>query len=256
MARSENNLKAVLQDTADAIRAKDGSSAKICPRDFADKVRAIPAGPEPTGEIEISVPFTKVNVADKEFAYTNNDCGIFEPTYEGSSGDFCDSLIVGNNDTSYEEPLYVERGCPIYREYDSTREISEYNDPYLFTVSKRCSYYVYSDGTIKSKFPIDQVYINQNKGTNRLALVLDCVYNPSLIPSGKEIRFNFGNTINIHHPNCSFEEAISKFGDYIDIVDLRGRYIKKNIPINDVVTEWKDNDSSSSSSSNSNDYNY
>jgi len=42
MARSENNLTAVLQDTADAIKSKTGSSAKISPRDFANKISDIP----------------------------------------------------------------------------------------------------------------------------------------------------------------------------------------------------------------------
>lgn len=51
MARSENNLNAVLQDTANAIRAKDGTTEKICPRDFADKINAIPT---PTGTLQIT----------------------------------------------------------------------------------------------------------------------------------------------------------------------------------------------------------
>lgn len=256
MARSENNLKAVLQDTADAIRAKDGSSAKICPRDFADRVNAIPTGPEPTGEIEISEPFTKVDVADKEFAYTNNDYGMMIIVEHTSNN--CSLRIVGRNDTHYSEPLYVEQGCNVWREYDPTQEISEDNDPYLFEASRRCSYYVYSDGSIVSKFNVDQIFINQPSdiSQNRLALVLDCIYNPSFIPSRKEIRFNFSVQINIHHPNCSFEEAISMFGDYVDIVDLTGDYIKKNVPINEVVTTWKDNDSSGSTSINSDEYSY
>ena len=44
MARSDNNLKAVLQDTANAIRAKTGASAPIVPRDFADEIESIQAG--------------------------------------------------------------------------------------------------------------------------------------------------------------------------------------------------------------------
>ena len=41
MARSENNLNAVLKDTADAIRGKTGSSALIIPRDFGDSISSI-----------------------------------------------------------------------------------------------------------------------------------------------------------------------------------------------------------------------
>jgi len=43
MARSNDNLYAVLKDTADAIRTKTGSSDPIVPRDFADAVLGIPA---------------------------------------------------------------------------------------------------------------------------------------------------------------------------------------------------------------------
>ena len=44
MARSEDNLIAVLQDTANAIKAKKGDQAPICPRDFADEITNLPAG--------------------------------------------------------------------------------------------------------------------------------------------------------------------------------------------------------------------
>ena len=41
MATSNNNLKAVLKDTADAIRSKTGSNALIVPRQFADTISSI-----------------------------------------------------------------------------------------------------------------------------------------------------------------------------------------------------------------------
>ena len=41
MARSDNNLKAVLEDTANAIRSKTGGSNLIVPRDFADTIGTI-----------------------------------------------------------------------------------------------------------------------------------------------------------------------------------------------------------------------
>ena len=44
MPKSDNNLKSVLQDTANAIRGKTGSSAPITPRDFADEIENIPTG--------------------------------------------------------------------------------------------------------------------------------------------------------------------------------------------------------------------
>lgn len=54
MARSNNNLKAVLQDTADAIRSKSGRNNPIVPRDFSDTIRAIPTGITPSGRFYIT----------------------------------------------------------------------------------------------------------------------------------------------------------------------------------------------------------
>lgn len=45
MARSNNNLTAVLQDTANAIKAKKGDQTAICPRDFGDEIANLPSGP-------------------------------------------------------------------------------------------------------------------------------------------------------------------------------------------------------------------
>ena len=44
MARSNNNLTAVLQDTANAIKAKKGDQTAICPRDFGDEIANLPTG--------------------------------------------------------------------------------------------------------------------------------------------------------------------------------------------------------------------
>ena len=54
MARSENNLNAVFQDTANAIRSKTGKNGLIIPRDFADEVASIETGIEPSGTLNIS----------------------------------------------------------------------------------------------------------------------------------------------------------------------------------------------------------
>lgn len=44
MAKSNNNLEAVLTDVANAIRAKKGSNGLIEPRDFADEIATIEGG--------------------------------------------------------------------------------------------------------------------------------------------------------------------------------------------------------------------
>ena len=44
MSRSNRNLTAIFQDTADAIRNKKGTSNEINPRDFADEIDSIETG--------------------------------------------------------------------------------------------------------------------------------------------------------------------------------------------------------------------
>lgn len=44
MAKSERNLTAIFQDTADAIRSKTKKTEEINPRDFADEIESIPTG--------------------------------------------------------------------------------------------------------------------------------------------------------------------------------------------------------------------
>lgn len=41
---SKNNLRAVLKDTADALREKSGTSSPIVPRDFATFISSMPSG--------------------------------------------------------------------------------------------------------------------------------------------------------------------------------------------------------------------
>ena len=71
MARSENNLNAVLQDTANAIRAKKSSTNEICPRDFADEISTIETGIEPTGTKEISANGNQINIREYEYVDVN-----------------------------------------------------------------------------------------------------------------------------------------------------------------------------------------
>lgn len=76
MARSENNLVAVFQDTADAIRAKTGGTDEICPRDFADEIGTISTGTpslftldEPSSFEDDGVTRAKVESVDGSFRY-------------------------------------------------------------------------------------------------------------------------------------------------------------------------------------------
>lgn len=71
MARSENNLNAVLQDTANAIKSKKGTNDLICPRDFADEISTIETGIEPTGTKEITANASQINIREYEYVDVN-----------------------------------------------------------------------------------------------------------------------------------------------------------------------------------------
>ena len=77
MAKSEKNLNAVFQDTANAIRNKKSSSNKITPRDFADEINSIPTGIEPTGSIDITTNgehnVAQYGTADVQVCHSLND---------------------------------------------------------------------------------------------------------------------------------------------------------------------------------------
>ena len=79
MSRSDNNLVAVLRDTANAIREKKSSSNEISPRDFADEISTIETGIEPTGTKSITENANQINI--REFEYVDvNVAGYPEPT--------------------------------------------------------------------------------------------------------------------------------------------------------------------------------
>lgn len=95
MARSKNNLKAVLNDIAEAIRDKKGTSNLICPRDFADEIRSIPAaGNQPT----LFPPIITVNSNIVSWT-TNPDNGGFTVSNIGT----IDGVVVGSPFTITEE---------------------------------------------------------------------------------------------------------------------------------------------------------
>ena len=152
------------------------------------------------------------------------------------------------------EPLYCNEPLIIDREYDPTDP--ELSNPYRFSANGTISYYV-SDDTIRPKWQNNSLIDNRRALDNKnLTLVLSCIYNDNLAPADINIELDISLTFRLHHANMTFEEAIAVFGDYIDIIDLFGTYIKKNVPISDIVTQWIDNDSSGSTSINSDEYSY
>ena len=112
MARSANNLNAVLQDTADAIKAKKGSTTEICPRDFADEITNLPSGG--TGNIEVHAEtivedYATVTVRPTILHFKNVVEQDSNLTYLADTAQFLsehsDSVIVDNNDDYNSYPL-------------------------------------------------------------------------------------------------------------------------------------------------------
>lgn len=87
MARSANNLNAVLQDTADAIKAKKNSSSKICPRDFADEIAGITSGTTPTG-----TKYITTNGIHDVTNYASANVDVHETIAIGLSSSQCNAI--------------------------------------------------------------------------------------------------------------------------------------------------------------------
>lgn len=68
-------LKPLFQDISDAIRYKDGSTGKIYPKDFADRIRAIP-----TGDNEIVLESLVILTPPTKTDYYYN--GLFAETFK------------------------------------------------------------------------------------------------------------------------------------------------------------------------------
>ena len=103
MARSDNNLNAVLQDTADAIKAKINSNAKICPRDFKDKIASIPTGITPTGTFYITEN-DFYDVSSYQYVDVNVSGGGNLEEISSFAFDLCSFTITG---LSFEEDNIV-----------------------------------------------------------------------------------------------------------------------------------------------------
>lgn len=100
MARSENNLNAVLQDTANAIRGKTGGSNEICPRDFADEIGSIQVGIIPSGTKTITANGSGIDV----YNYASVDVNVPNP----STG----TLSITSNGT-YDVSTYAQANVNI-----------------------------------------------------------------------------------------------------------------------------------------------
>ncbi len=126
MAKSEKNLKAVFTDTADAIRQKTNTTAKISPLDFADKIKSISGGGTGGGE--------QPKLAAPTIAKTNGTMTITTPN---SNGDFDTTVNIYNGATLYK--TFATTGSW------SMENNTTLNETYVFSASLSGKNFVDSD---------------------------------------------------------------------------------------------------------------
>ena len=143
MAQSEKNLSAVFTDSANAIRAKKGSSAKIKPIDMADEIASIPTGTTPTGTLPITTNGThdvtnyasaNVNVQPQYDSLTLVENGIYNVTdyknvnvnvpayyyylsmdYEGDGGEkFVNTIMTEDRSGVCKSRIFSNSSSPNY----------------------------------------------------------------------------------------------------------------------------------------------
>lgn len=149
MAKSDNNLKAVFEDTANAIRSKTGSNGLIEPRDFADEIESIQTGIEPTGTIEITT-----NGEHDVAQYGTANVNVPNP----STGTY-----NVNNDGTYDIKDYAEVNVRVV--YAGTKSIYE----------NRRLIDVYHYGSVNVEVPYTEVGNNFNLNSDITHLDPDCV---------------------------------------------------------------------------------
>lgn len=157
MARSENNLRAVLQDTADAIRGKTGSQEAICPRDFADEIEAISTGITPEGTYYAS---ENGEYDITEYAYVDVDVAggpAENGNYTMYNGNLTQNEILRTDGDYY---LFNSYNFPELQQFEDTH-IYQYDSTNGFTeqsVYERGNYTFYEDELRLNDTSSDGVY--------------------------------------------------------------------------------------------------
>jgi hypothetical protein len=123
MAKSEKNLKAVFTDTADAIREKEGSTGKISPLDFADRIKEISTGIEPTGTINIvqngTYDVTEYASAVVDVAGSSNSPKLNAPTISWTNGTDVLTTSFPSSNGDYDTGMKVYNNMTLLKSFSS-----------------------------------------------------------------------------------------------------------------------------------------
>lgn len=167
MARSANNLKAVLEDTAAAIRAKKGSNALIVPRDFSDEIASIPTGVTPTvGDVVLTAN------------------GIYDPHTYGF--DYFSSVAVNVTDPSavtLDPPLTQSSGTPSIYLVATNANNGKFVNGLVYTINSSTTVTVNVSAVGSNTYALEWLfpYYNQAGGTQSVSVYE--ISNSGLAPS-------------------------------------------------------------------------
>lgn len=190
MAKSEKNLKAVFTDTADAIRQKTNTTAKISPLDFADKIKGIQSGGG-TGGGE------QPKLAAPTIAKTNGTMTITTPN---SNGDFDTTVNIYNGNTLYK--TFATTGSW------SMENNTTLNETYVFSASLSGKNFVDSDKSnvfTWGKYQYDILIPNTLKcsvstsSTKYYGETLEA----TISVKGEEVEFGVANKLTVTNPSSS-----------------------------------------------------
>lgn len=210
MARSANNLNAVLQDTADAIKAKKGSSSKICPRDFADEIAGITSGTTPTGTKRITV-----NGIHDVTNYASADVDVHEEIAVGLSSSQCNTI---SSNISTERLFYAyysgDEGFEPHFYFNENFEL--HSDDYFIDVMSSQGGDLDIDD-VSFPFIADK---DNHKIIGRLALVKNS--NTSIQPYGNFEVFVSGSSVTEEEVRAGVEDW---YFNGIELQDLEGNVL-------------------------------
>lgn len=191
MAKSEKNLKAVFTDTANAIRQKTNTTAKISPLDFADKIKSIQSGGGTGGGGE------QPKLAAPTIAKTNGTMMITTPS---SNGDFDTTVNIYNGATLYK--TFATTGSW------SMENNTTLNETYVFSASLSGKNFVESDKSNSftwGKYQYDILIPNtlkcsvQTSSTKYYGETLEA----TITVSGEEVELAASNHLTVTNPSSS-----------------------------------------------------
>ena len=208
MARSNNNLNAVLKDTADAIRVKKGTSEPIVPRDFADEIESIQTGGGGSGsdiEVQLLTGQLMSYTVPSGVAQLKSFCFYYDGGLKNI--DFNQARIVPYSGFANCSNLSRAVGNEIrrldYNAFSSCAKLIEASFPKLVMAAPQA--FAYCSNLQSVYFP-ELVFVGQ--GLFGGCSALSKANLPNLIFAGEALFSNCSNLESISLPNLMFASSL------------------------------------------------